>query len=951
MRIACCEHLAPKGVGCAVLSGFNLLRSFQGVELMVSQSKSPKDVVQNALRQEVPSPGHPARTGIMLFNEMIRLSPDPVFFKDLNGRYQRCNAAFEKLLGLDLAEIVDKTDSELFLPSIAHVNRHNDARLLHHKLPVHRYETSIISHDGRRREVIIQIAPLNIEGESAGIFGIIRDITERRRAETALRERKDLLHRITDNMLDLVSEADQHGFFRYLSPSHEPVLGFAPEELVGTWLYDLMHPDDLERMRIIFQDTLPALKSVRAEFRYRHADGHYLWLETIAKCTTDELNRVNGAVFASRDVTERVRAEKALRNSEEQLRRITDNMPALVSTADMNGLFTYLSPSHRGILGFDYEGLIGTCLWDWMHPDDMERMRKAFQVTLPEKKRVHEEFRYRHVDGHYIWLETVAKCTMEGLRVTGSIFASRDITERRRAEIALREVNQTLQATIQASPLAIFVLDREGCIQLWNPAAQQMFGWSEEEVRGKYYRLAPDHLEQEFRQNLARMNQGEKFHGQETKRRCKDGTLLDISFSTAPLYDQKGRIIGTVGILEDITERKRTEVALRESEELFRQIFEQNEDPAFLFDPDTLAILDANAVAVRLYGYSKKALRSGGLNLIMKPMVLASFAQKLVNEQVGFADDAPWRHVSPLNTIDSNGNVVMASFRGRLLRSRGQVYFYGTFRDITEKLRIRKERSEMQTKLIQANKMTAIGTLASGIAHEINNPNNYLLANAQFLEEAWPDIRNTLQEHADSNPDMTIGGLPAQEALKDIPQLLQSLIEGSRRIKNIVTSLKDFSRQDDESTRRPVDINRVINAALVILANKIKKSTDLFSCHLTSGLPPVMGHYQKIEQVIINLLINALQALPDRQAGVFLCTSLQESPRSVVIKIRDQGTGIPEEIRSRILDPFFTTKHKAGGTGLGLSICYAIINDHKGTIDFASEIGAGTTVTVTLPVL
>lgn len=804
----------------------NLLRSFQGVELMVSQSKSPKDVVQNALRQEVPSPGHPARTGIMLFNEMIRLSPDPVFFKDLNGRYQRCNAAFEKLLGLDLAEIVDKTDSELFLPSIAHVNRHNDARLLHHKLPVHRYETSIISHDGRRREVIIQIAPLNIEGESAGIFGIIRDITERRRAETALRERKDLLHRITDNMLDLVSEADQHGFFRYLSPSHEPVLGFAPEELVGTWLYDLMHPDDLERMRIIFQDTLPALKSVRAEFRYRHADGHYLWLETIAKCTTDELNRVNGAVFASRD-----------------------------------------------------------------------------------------------------------------------------ITERRRAEIALREVNQTLQATIQASPLAIFVLDREGCIQLWNPAAQQMFGWSEEEVRGKYYRLAPDHLEQEFRQNLARMNQGEKFHGQETKRRCKDGTLLDISFSTAPLYDQKGRIIGTVGILEDITERKRTEVALRESEELFRQIFEQNEDPAFLFDPDTLAILDANAVAVRLYGYSKKALRSGGLNLIMKPMVLASFAQKLVNEQVGFADDAPWRHVSPLNTIDSNGNVVMASFRGRLLRSRGQVYFYGTFRDITEKLRIRKERSEMQTKLIQANKMTAIGTLASGIAHEINNPNNYLLANAQFLEEAWPDIRNTLQEHADSNPDMTIGGLPAQEAFKDIPQLLQSLIEGSRRIKNIVTSLKDFSRQDDESTRRPVDINRVINAALVILANKIKKSTDLFSCHLTSGLPPVMGHYQKIEQVIINLLINALQSLPDRQAGVFLCTSLQESPRSVVIKIRDQGTGIPEEIRSRILDPFFTTKHKAGGTGLGLSICYAIINDHKGTIDFASEIGAGTTVTVTLPVL
>lgn len=886
-----------------------------------------------------------------LFDELIRLAPDPVFFKYADGTYQRCNAAFERLLGLEYKQIVGKTDRDLFLPPIAHVNRHNDTILLREKIPCHQYETSIVSYEGRRREVIIQIAPLRLEDNTVGILGIIRDVTERRRAEAALHERQDLLHRITDNMLDLVSEADEHGFFRYLSPSHGPVLGVVPEKLVGTWLYDLMHPDDLERMRITFQVTLPALKSVRAEFRYRHADGHYIWLETIAKCTTDKLNRINGAVFASRDVTDRIHTEQALRHNEEQLRRITDNMPALVSTADTDGIFTYLSPSHRGMLGFDYEGLVGTCLWDWMHPDDMERMREAFQVTLPEKKRVHEEFRYRHVDGHYIWLETVAKCTMAGLRVTGSIFASRDITEQRRAEIALREVNQTLQATIQASPLAIFVLDRQGCIELWNPAAQQMFGWTEKEVLGQRYRLVPEGQESEFLENLARMNRGEKFHGQETRRRRKDGTLLDISFSTAPLYDQKGRIIGTVGILADITERKRTEVALRESEELFRQIFEQNEDAAFLLDPHSLSILDANAAAVRLYGYGKEHLRSGGLALLMKPAVLASFSQKLAGKQGVCRDDAPWSQISPLGTVDRRGNTVMAAFRGRLLRSRGQVYLYGTFRDITEKLRIRKERSEMQAKLIQANKMTAIGTLASGIAHEINNPNNYLLANAQFLEEAWPDIRRSLQEHAEHRPDLTIGGLPVGEALRDIPQLLGSLIEGSRRIQNIVSSLKDFSRQDDEAMRRPFDINRVINAALVILANKIKQSTDHFSCDLKEGLPRIMGHYQKIEQVVINLLINALQALPDRQSGVFLSTSLQQAPRAVVIRIRDQGIGIPEEIRGRILDPFFTTRHKSGGTGLGLSICYAIINDHKGTIDFESTVGVGTTVTVTLPVL
>ncbi|WP_225072129.1 PAS domain S-box protein [Desulfuromonas sp. CSMB_57] len=893
-------------------------------------------------------PSHPERHS--LTSCILELIPDPAFIKNIDGKYQGCNALFEKFFGKSSSEIKNKTDYDLFLPTIAQVFSHNHKHIIRKSLLNYSFETQIVCHQSHSRDVIVEVKTVRFDGGSVSIVGVIKDVTALKKAETALCERRDLLHRITDNMLDLVSEADLHGFFRYLSPSHGPILGFAPEELIGSFLYDLMHPDDLERMRNTFQVTLPALKSVRAEFRYRHADGHYIWLDTIAKGTTDRFGRINGAVFASRDVTEHVRAEKALRNSEEHLRRITDNMPALVSTADRYGVFTYLSPSHRGILGFDPEALVGTCLWDWMHPEDMERMREAFQVTLPAQKKVRAEFRYRHIDGHYIWLETVAKCTMDGLQVTGSIFASRDITERRRAEIALREVNQTLQATIQASPLAIFVLDRNGCIQLWNPAAQQMFGWAEEEVLGQYYRLVPDGLDPEFRENLARMNRGEKFHGQETRRRRKDGTLLDISFSTAPLYDQGGEIIGTVGILADITERKRTEVALRESEELFRQIFEQHEDPAFLLDPETLAILDVNAVGVRLYGYSKEDLRAGGLELLMKPETRALFAQKLACEQNALCDDAPWRHVSPLNTTDSRGITVMAAFRGRLLRSRGQDYLYGTFRDITEKLRIRKERSELQAKLIQANKMTAIGTLASGIAHEINNPNNYLLANAQFLEGAWPDICHILEDHADHQPDLTIGGLPVQEALEDIPQLLQSLVEGSRRIKNIVASLKDFSRQDDESMRRPFEINRVIKAALVILANKIKKSTDHFSCQLSAELPQVVGHYQKIEQVVINLLINALQSLPDRRAGVFLSTSLQELPRCVIIKIRDQGIGIPEEIRGRILDPFFTTKHKSGGTGLGLSICYAIINDHKGTMDFDSETGVGTTVTVTLPV-
>jgi signal transduction histidine kinase len=335
----------------------------------------------------------------------------------------------------------------------------------------------------------------------------------------------------------------------------------------------------------------------------------------------------------------------------------------------------------------------------------------------------------------------------------------------------------------------------------------------------------------------------------------------------------------------------------------------------------------------------------------MESTNLAAFAQKLSLEQQASPGERTWVHMPQLKTTDSRGKTIITSFRGRMLRSRGQAYLYGTFRDITEKLRIRKERNELQTKLIQANKMTAIGTLASGIAHEINNPNNYLLSSAQFLEDAWPDIQRILQNPTDTLADLTIGGLPAQEAIKDIPQLLHVLIEGSRRIQNIVNSLRDFSRQDEGTAHRPFEINKVIEAAMVMLSNKIKKNTDNFGCDLAPGLPPVLGHFQKIEQVIINLVINALQALPDRQAGVFISTSFQEKPRCVLVKVRDQGTGMPAEVRSRILDPFFTTKQKTGGTGLGLSICYSIIKDHKGTINFDSGPGVGTIVTLTLPAL
>jgi signal transduction histidine kinase len=179
--------------------------------------------------------------------------------------------------------------------------------------------------------------------------------------------------------------------------------------------------------------------------------------------------------------------------------------------------------------------------------------------------------------------------------------------------------------------------------------------------------------------------------------------------------------------------------------------------------------------------------------------------------------------------------------------------------------------------------------------------------------------------------------------------MLDALVEGSHRINGIVTGLKDFARQEKTRLDQSVDVNKVIEAALSMLHNQIRKHSDRFQCILAENIPHVTGSFQQLEQVIVNLTMNALQALPNREAGVFISTSYIRSIGEVIIQVRDEGTGMSEEVRQAIFDPFFTTRLDTGGTGLGLSICFTIVKEHGGIIECESEPGRGSTFLVRLP--
>ena len=256
-----------------------------------------------------------------------------------------------------------------------------------------------------------------------------------------------------------------------------------------------------------------------------------------------------------------------------------------------------------------------------------------------------------------------------------------------------------------------------------------------------------------------------------------------------------------------------------------------------------------------------------------------------------------------------------------------------------------------QQQLVQADKMAALGVLVSGVAHEINNPNGLILMNLPILRKAQADSLPILDRHHDEHGNFTLGGIPYDRMRQELPVMLEEMQEGAQRIKRIVNDLKDFARSDEGSIRVPVDVNESARKAVRLVDAAIRKATDHFGLKLAEGLPRVLGNSQRIEQVLINLVINACQALPDRSKAIEVATRHDRHSDMVVLTVRDEGTGIAEEHLSRLTDPFFTTKRESGGTGLGLSVSAGIVKELGGRLGFSSTRGLGSIVTMSLPAL
>jgi len=271
-------------------------------------------------------------------------------------------------------------------------------------------------------------------------------------------------------------------------------------------------------------------------------------------------------------------------------------------------------------------------------------------------------------------------------------------------------------------------------------------------------------------------------------------------------------------------------------------------------------------------------------------------------------------------------------------------------REVEERRNAEEQLLNRQQQLVQADKMAALGILVSGVAHEINNPNGLILLNIPVVMEAFRDAEPILEEHFRTHGDFEFAGLRYSRMREAIPRLMQQMQEGARRVKLIVEDLKDFARQQEPGVAVDFDLNETARAAVRLLGNLIEKSTGQFGASYGERMPKLHGSPQRIEQVIVNLLVNACQALPGPDRAVTLTTRYVSWKNEVVLEVADQGSGILPEHLPRLTDPFFTTKRESGGTGLGLSVSTGIVKEHGGELTFASTPGEGTTARLTLPV-
>ena len=500
----------------------------------------------------------------------------------------------------------------------------------------------------------------------------------------------------------------------------------------------------------------------------------------------------------------------------------------------------------------------------------------------------------------------------------------RDISDQKRLIGQLRESERKYQDLFDQVDQGITITTKEGKFIDCNPAILKILGYESKEDFLKIDIAKDLYANPEDRKTFQKIMERDGYvKNYEVEFKKKNGENIPMLLTSRVIKNERGEVIGYQGLNIDISERILMEQSLRKERSFLTNLLESSANCIVAADTKGTVIF-FNKAAEKLTGYrAEEAIGKFNITRFYPLEVARDIMKKLRSKDFG----GPGKLESLEITLRAiNGEEIPVELSASIVyEGDKEVASLGIFTDLREKIKMEDELHNKEMRLLQAEKMASLGSLAAGVAHEINNPLGGILIYA-----------NLLREEFEANND------PRVEDLKRI-------VEEAIRCREIVRSLLEFGRQT-ESQFEQLDINQAINDGLFFLENQALFHNIKIVKHLASSLPLIQGNPNQLKQVFMNMMVNAAEAMSEGGGSLTITTGINSDPSSIFITFQDTGIGIEPAIQSKIFDPFFTTKEVGKGTGLGLSTSYGIIQSHHGNIQVKSEAGEGATFTISLPV-
>ncbi len=844
---------------------------------------------------------------------LIEAIPDLVFTNQRDGEFLTCHATDSRglfvppadLLHRKLEEVLPGPLAERFLEVFAAVLDNHSVEQVDYSLLM----------GSEERQFEARVAP----GTEATVVTIVRDVTERKQAESALKASEALYRELLEWQGEGFGMVDEEECFLVANPVAEAIFGVGPGQLLGRSLLDFLPPSQQDLVR---RET--ALRAQGAhntyELQIQRADGALRTLLVTGTPRPLREGEPHQSIGVFRDITERKEFDQRLLESEARLQRAESVARFGNWELDLGRRRFRASEGAKTIYGLRGEEWSPAEVQGMVLPEDRTRLDAAFEGLIKRDRPYDIEFCIRRPDDGLVrHIHSIAEFDQRRKVVFGVI---KDITQRKQAEEALRAKNEQYDNLVASIPVGVYVIrsrpDESIAFDYVSPQMAALLGmdpeWLKADIQLAFQAIHPEDSAAFVQLNLDGLRQRVPFDW--TGRILVGGVVRWFHIESVPRAEASGDVVWH-GMVTDITDRKQSEEALRESEAQLRVIFEATGAGIILVSPQG-EIEYANRHMTEMFGMAYEALLGTRYISLLHPseqqvgdqrmqQLIAGEIQLVALERRYIRADGTdfWGHLTGRRLENPDGS----------LRA-----LVGIITDISQRKQAEAEQRNLEARLNQAQKLESLGSLAGGVAHDMNNVLGAILGLASAHIEAQAP------------------GSPTHRAFGTI-------IKATERGGAMLKSLLSFARQSS-AEMRDLDLNAIVREVVHLLERTTLAKVNLV-LELAPDLWPMNGDASALTHAFMNICVNAVDAMPGN--GTLTLRTRNLDTGWIEAQVEDTGLGMPDDILAKALDPFFTTKDVGKGTGLGLSIVYRTVQAHEGKLELRSEPNQGTCVTLHFP--